>query len=125
MFIAALRIDDRAGAKLARRAIGEEEVTQMAANRFVVTRNPHPRVDEVGIMWSMQEDDIGPDDSMELETVEIGESNPDIEVILDVRLNRHEMSAVQSLASEWGVPPSRAIKRLVDEGLHARARGST
>ncbi|MDQ3093355.1 MAG: hypothetical protein M3R46_17185 [Actinomycetota bacterium] len=44
MFIAALRIDDRAGEKLARRSIGEEEVTQLPANRFVVTRNPHPRL---------------------------------------------------------------------------------
>ncbi len=76
-------------------------------------------------MYSVEDDDIGSDDSTELEPVEIGEPNPDVEVILDVRLNRHEMSAVQSLASEWGVPPSRAIKRLVDEGLHARARGST
>jgi hypothetical protein len=71
-------------------------------------------------MWSMQEDDVGPDDSMELEPVEIGEPNPDVEVILDVRLTRHEMSAVQRLANEWGVLPSRAIKRLVDEGLEAR-----
>lgn len=69
----------------------------------------------------MQEDDIGPDDSMELEPVEIGEPNPEVEVILDVRLNRHEMSAVQRLASEWGVLPSRAIKRLVAEGLEDRA----
>lgn len=71
-------------------------------------------------MWSMQEDDIGPDDAMELEPVETVVPNPDVEVILDVRLNRHEMSAVQRLANEWGVLPSRAIKRLVDEGLEAR-----
>ncbi len=57
---------------------------------------------------------------MELEPVEIGEPNPDVEVILDVRLTRHEMSAVQRLANEWGVLPSRAIKRLVDEGLESR-----
>jgi hypothetical protein len=72
-------------------------------------------------MYSVEDDDIGSDESTELEPVEIGEPNPDVEVILDVRLNRHEMSAVQRLANEWGELPSRTIKRLVDEGLQARA----